>query len=150
MLQHVLEVAKVSNTGRIAALALPSLERRVYGALAPALLADLPRPGTFLLFPSEDPLPALESVERVVVLDASWKQARKMVQRVPELRALPRLSLPIAAPAPSLRTAPAGGVSTLQAIARCVGLLEGSEPEAALEALHALLMARVMATRGYV
>ena len=149
MLQHLREVAKVSNTGRIAALALPNLETRVYGGKEPAELSDLLRPGTWLLFPGGTEAPEGSRVDRLVVLDASWSQARKMVHRIPELRALPRVSLAGSAPAPSLRQAPEGGMSTLQAIARCAGLLEGPDAEAALEALHGLMVARVVASRGY-
>jgi DTW domain-containing protein len=147
LLQHVLEVPKVSNTGRIAALGLRSLERVTY-AREPTP-ADLDVPGTWLLFPGgttqvPEPPPA-----RVVVLDASWSQARHMVQRVPALRALPRFSLEVTAPEPSLRRAPAGGLSTLQAIARCVERLEGASAAAPLQALHDRLVARALAARGY-
>lgn len=150
LLQHALEQGKVSNTGRIAALALPSLERRVYGARDALDLSDLNQPGTYLLFPGAVAGVEPSAVERVVVLDASWSQARRMVQRVAALRTLPRLSLTVSTPSPSLRRAPSGGVSTLQAISRCVELLEGAEPAAKLDALHALMVERVRLTRGYV
>jgi DTW domain-containing protein YfiP len=148
MLQHLLEQGKVSNTGRFATLCLSSLETRLYGR--PASFDDLVAPGTWLLFPSDAPPPAgLPPPTRVVVLDASWSQARRMVQRVPQLRALPRLSLQVRTPMPSLREAPPGGVSTLQALARCVEQLEGPEAAAPLDALHQVLVDRVLAARGY-
>lgn len=66
---------------------------------------------------------------RLIVPDGSWRQARRMVQRIPQLDRLPRLSLPAPPPAgrrlrrPPLRE----GMSTLEAIARALQLLEGEE-----------------------
>jgi DTW domain-containing protein YfiP len=84
-----------------------------------------------------------------VVLDASWSQARRMVQRLPPLRALPRWSLEVTDPAPSLRRAPRGGLSTLQAIAHAVERLEGEAAARPVHALHQDLVARTLAARGY-
>lgn len=148
ILQHVLEQGKVSNTGRVAALALTRCELRVYGG--DARVDDLALEGTWLLYPSDEasvtpsPKPG-----RVVVLDASWSQARRMVQRVEVLRRLPRLSLPAVMAAPSLRRAPPGGMSTLQAIARCVEMLDGADVARPLDVLHDELVARVVRSRGY-
>jgi len=158
LVQHVLEVPKRSNTGQAAAEGLANLERHVHGAppgageapgLEPAWLAALEAPGTWLLFPGGQTAPPWPAPARLVVLDASWSQARRMVQRLPRLRALPRWSLAVTAPEPSLRQAPPGGLSTLQAIARAVELLEGPEAAEPVHALHRALVARTLAARGY-
>jgi DTW domain-containing protein YfiP len=155
LVQHVLEVPKVSNTGRLAAEALANLERHVHGAPSDAghdpgaWLRALEAEGTWLLFPGGPTGAPAALPARVVVLDASWSQARRMVQRLPALRALPRLSLEVPIPEPSLRRAPEGGLSTLQAIGRCVELLEGAETAAAVLALHRALVDRALAARGY-
>lgn len=152
LVQHVLEVPKRSNTGRVAAEALANLERHLHGAPGEGgqrWLEALAGEGTWLLFPGgEEAVPAPPPA-RLVVLDASWSQARRMVQRLAPLRALPRWSLPVPAPEPSLRRAPPGGLSTLQAIARAVERLEGAEVAAPVHALHRALVERTLAARGY-
>lgn len=153
VLQHAHEVKKQSNTARMAALALRSCEVRLFGAEGVALQADdLSEPGTWLLFPSDGPAappPKPCSVARLVVLDGSWSQARRMLQRIAQLRGLPRLSLTPAAGRASLRTAPPGGMSTLEAIARAVELLEGPSLAAPLDRLHGAMVQRVVRSRGY-
>jgi DTW domain-containing protein YfiP len=106
--------------------------------------------GATLLFPDEAAPPVeLATVGTLVVLDASWSQAKRMVQRVPVLRALPRLSLRVDAPVKSLRDAPPGGLSTLQAVAQALAMLGDASAAAALERVHERLVARTIAARGY-
>lgn len=152
LLQHVLEPAKVSNTGRFVALSLSNAQLRVFGAQdAPLVEDDLGTPGTALLFPDDAAPPlAPEDVQRLVVVDASWSQAKRMVQRVPALRRLPRLSLAVTTPEKSLRDAPPGGLSTLQAVARALAWLGDDAAAAALEHAHDALLKRTIAARGYV
>jgi DTW domain-containing protein YfiP len=80
----------------------------------------------------------------LLVLDGSWPQARRMAQRIPALRGLPRLALP--APATRverMRTPPrADGLATLEAIARALELLEGPEIARPLDALFAEVVRR--------
>ncbi len=147
ILQHLMEMGKKSNTGRLAAQALVNSRLLPHGmpgvALDTALLSE---PGTWLLFPDGTPAPLDAPAPRqVVVLDASWSQARRMSQRLPVLRSLPRLVLP--PPEPGLLrlrepTHPSG-MSTLDAVARAVALLEGAEAAAPLERLAALRVQRI-------
>jgi DTW domain-containing protein YfiP len=147
LVQHLVEARKKSNTGGVAALALPNSRLLTYGAPDEALdTAVLSEPGTWLLFPDGPAAPPDAPVPRqLVVLDASWSQARRMSQRIAELRALPRLVLP--PPEPGLLrlrdpTHPSG-MSTLDAIARAVAVLEGPEVAAPLERLAALRVQRI-------
>jgi DTW domain-containing protein YfiP len=151
-LQHALEASKVSNTGRFVPLVLAGAELRPLGAKeAPFDASGLSDAGTALLFPDLGaPSVPVEDVRRLVVVDASWSQARRMLQRVPALRTLPRLSLTVTAPARSLRAAPPGALSTLQAVARALDLLGDAEAGAALERVHGLLLERTLGARGYV
>lgn len=152
LLQHVLEPSKVSNTGRFVPLTLSNADVRVFGAKdTPLVTDDLEQPGTALLFP-DDGAPPLgpADVRRLVVIDASWSQAKRMVQRVPVLRHLPRLSLAVTAPEKSLRDAPAGGLATIQAVARALAWLGDDDAAAALDRAHAALLQRTLAARGYV
>src|SRR4051794_17842261 len=94
LIQHVLELKEPSNTGRHAAAALSNIDVRVFGQKDVPLKAD-DLEGAWLLWPGEQEPP--ESIARpstLVVLDGSWSQSRKMMQRVPELRSLRRWSLP--------------------------------------------------------
>ncbi len=154
VLRHASEVTRSSNTGRWAALAMPELRLVDYAMPGPAPdLCALEEPGTVVLFPSPHPAPLAPPPRQVVVLDATWTQARRMIQRVPALRALPRLALPPArasrAPgiAPIRRPTVAGGVSTLEAIAAALRVLGEPGPARALEELHAAAAERAWRLR---
>lgn len=100
--------------------------------------------GAWLLFPegpARDPAPR---PAHVVVVDATWPQARRMVHRHPELARLPRLTLPVPArPLPRLRASPrADRMSTLEAVAAAVELLEGEESARPLRRLQEEVVAR--------
>jgi DTW domain-containing protein YfiP len=149
-LRHASERDRLSNTGHWASLALEGsavLEQGAPGApLDGSLLAA---PGTWVLFPSPHPPAGGARPARLVVPDGTWPQARRMLQRVPALRALPRLALPAAAPALRLRRPAAGGMSTLEALAAALRRL--GEPDAAdrLEALLAAGVGLASRLRGY-
>jgi len=101
ILQHVLEQTERSNTGRHAAAVLAALELRVFGARGVPLRVD-DLDGAWLLWPGEPPPDAATPrPSTLVVLDGSWSQARRMMQRVPQLHALRRWSLPAPAGRPA-------------------------------------------------
>lgn len=148
VLQHVLEQGKVSNTARFAKLVLSSCELRVWGeAGAPRSLPALE--DAWLVFPGDTPSKPAGSPKTLVFLDASWSQARRMSQRMPELRALPRLSL-AGTEGERLRAGPEGTLSTLEAIAAALELVGEGEPAQVLQHTHELLCERQRALRGYV
>lgn len=154
VVRHIRESWKSTGTARVAALAVSKLVLSEYGEDAhPALdeVAALPTQGTYVLFPNEPATPWEDAkVERLVVLDGTWRQTRRMFQRLPALHGLPRLALPPkTAPVLRLReTAFSEGRSTLEAIADAIGLIEGEEAAAPLHALHALFVERVFRARG--
>lgn len=150
LIQHLLEQTERSNTGRHAAAALSSLELRVFGAKDAALKVD-DLAGAWLLWPGE-PAPAASTPRptTLVVLDGSWSQARKMMQRVPQLHSLKRWSLPERPGRKSLRASPPGGMSTLEAIAEALASLEGEEVGDRLRAVHDGLLDKQMSERGYI
>lgn len=108
--------------------------------------ARLSEAGTWLLYP-DGPIapPDAPAPKQVVVLDASWSQARRMTQRLPLLRGLPRLVLPAPAPGMLRLRDPShpAGMSTLDAVARAVSMLEGPDAAAPLERLAALRVQRI-------
>ncbi len=150
IVRHVLEAWKTTNTARIAALALPNARIVDYGGADSAFDAEaLAVEGSWLLFPGAPHRP--EGVpDRVVVLDGSWAQAKRMCQRIGALRRLPRWSIaPPSVPRRRLREAPTpDALSTLEAIASALGEIEGVEIGDALFGLHDLMVRRILTARG--
>jgi len=152
IVRHHQERWRSSNSGRLAHLALPNSEIVEHGARGgPARLPALD--GAWLLFPEGEVArePPAAPPAQLVVLDATWAQARRMYRKLSALRGLPILRLPEAAAAAArLREAPGPGrVSTIEAIAQALRLLEGRAGDAAAAALLRLFdvaVARAAAT----
>ncbi len=150
VIRHWKERYKPSNTARLAAHALPSLQLIDFGAPeGPASLPSLNTAGTALLFPDPD-LPEIERPDHVIVVDGSWAQARKMVNKIDNLKDLPRFA--IAAPEPDftrIRTPPMQGmVSTLEAIAAVLDRLDGPGAGDPLRDLYSATVRAAVAARG--
>jgi DTW domain-containing protein YfiP len=155
VLRHASERERLSNTARWGALAIPGTEILEHGLpVAPVDHPLLATPGAVLLFPTTTPTPTPTPTATaappplVVVPDGTWTQARRMVQRVPPLRTMPRLGLPEVPAAVRLRRPPEGGMSTLEAMAGALAWF--GEPDAArrLLALHAAGVERILRLKG--
>lgn len=151
VVRHVSDRSKLSNTGLWAALAIEGARLVNHGDPTGATeLPDLGE-GAALLFPSPTAVtPPWPTVPRLLVVpDGTWTQARRMVQRLPALQRLPRLSLPAPPPGPRMRRAKVeGGMSTLEAVAGALAAA-GAAPEARrLLALHATGVERVLRLKG--
>jgi DTW domain-containing protein YfiP len=149
IVRHHLEQHRSSNTARLAHLALPNSVIVEHGGLGGvARLPDLT--GAWLLYPLGEPLIATPAAPpaQLVVLDASWSQARRMYRKLPAVRGLPVLRLPDAPMAAArLRASPGPGqVSTIEAIARALRLLEGEAAAVPLERLFDVAVERARAT----
>ena len=154
ILRHASEIPRLTNTGRWAAAALegsvihaPAAAFPSSDAAVAALLDDGP---AALLFPSPHPPPPLAAPPRTIVVpDATWAQARRMVQRLAPLRTLPRLAVPPPPAALRLRRPTvAGGMSTLEAIAGVLALLGEAPAAAALRRLHEVAVERTLRLKG--
>ena len=130
-IQHPLEARVAVSTCRMAHLSLPNSELHV--ALnadeIPGLIHTLSQPGTALLFPSADATDVDALVTRpktLVVVDGTWDNAKKLFQRSPLLKSLPRIGF--VPPAPGnyrIRKEPAEHcLSTIEAIAQVLEKLE--------------------------
>lgn len=143
ILRHIREAHRPSNTGRLAALAMPNSRIIPCGGgdrIGLSLLEDkgLQAPDTWLLWPDGPGIKPETLPGRVVVLDATWHQARRLFRQTPLLQSLPRLMLPQPAPDRNrLRDQRRpDGMSTIEAIAAAVAVLEGAETARPLEELY--------------
>lgn len=121
------------STCRLAHLSLPNSEMHVtFGPEGrPMLSARLAEPGTMVLFPgpgSVDVATLTTPPRTLVVVDGTWSNARKMVQRSPLLSSLPRLGFNPKHPSTyRIRKEPAAHcLSTIEAVAYVLDVLEGT------------------------
>lgn len=127
ILQHASEAGHALNTARLAHLGLANSQLFIGERFDPSLWQDSALP-VCVLFPGEGavPLSASAGPQQLIVLDGTWRKARKLLHVNPLLAALPRVCLP--APTPSryrLRKAPGeGAVSTLEAIVQALEVME--------------------------
>lgn len=151
LVRHALEFHRPSNTARLAHLALPNSTLLEHGGTraTPPVHQHL-HAHAVLLFPGGVPLRSLTTPPtQLVVVDGTWSQARKMVQRLAPLAALPRVSLEAAPPGQRLRQPPhPDGMSTLEAVALALTTLETADAGEALLQLHRCLVERVMRSRS--
>jgi DTW domain-containing protein YfiP len=149
MVRHWNERVRTTNSGRWAALSLSRCEIVDHGEPgAPLDASSLPLAGAAVLFPGAAagnvPSPPPRTL---VVLDATWSQARRMLQRIPELRTLPRVSLP-GRPGERLREPTVKeGMSTIEALAEALALLGDGPAAGALRHTWSLAVERGLALR---
>jgi DTW domain-containing protein YfiP len=156
---HRFEYRKPTNTGLLAASCVAGSQVHVRGGESDETVPFVRPEGSraLVLFPYEDatPLDRLEPSEAPVTLvvpDGSWRQAWKMYKRVPGLEGLPCVSLPDG-PRSTYRLrseSHAAGLSTLEAIARALGILEGPEVQSAIERVFLAMVERTLWARGII
>ncbi|CAM2008711.1 tRNA-uridine aminocarboxypropyltransferase [Acanthopleuribacter pedis] len=149
------ESQKPTNTGLLATYCLPNSDvfHREYNAPEPEALD--PDYQSLLLFPGEDAV-CLSTYRddprpvQLIVPDGTWRQATKMRRRVPCLRPVPRVILPDGPPSEYQlrRGQPEGRLSTMEAVARALGVLEGPEVQAHLEHIFRLKVDRYLWQMG--
>lgn len=153
---HAQEVVKPTNTGRLACQCLQNSELRLFGQKDGADARPLYAPNTTpaLLFPSANArcLDTLRDGPPVtlIVPDGTWRQAMRLRRRIAVQGPIPFVRLP---EGPSsqyrLRTGQKPEhLSTLEAIARALGILEGREVQAHLERVQTIFTERVLWLRG--
>lgn len=151
IVRHVSETNKTSNTGHVAARALANATLVDHGvAGAPLDLRGRLGDGARVLYPGP-PSRDLDDVRTIVVLDASWSQARGMRRRIPPLGDLPALSLPAPAVAPlrMRRGQEPDQLATIEAIAAALDLLGEPGPAAELRRVFAVMATRMRDLRGF-
>jgi DTW domain-containing protein len=161
LLVHHKEERKTTNTGRIATLALTNSElvRRGDRGAPPPALTFAHGSAPLFLFPHEDatPIDAWATRDRrdkpviLIVPDGTWRQASKVRKRVPALAGVPCVSLPEGGVETRYRLRAEqkpGGLATIEAIARVLGVLEGPSVEQALLTVFDAMVERTLWTRG--
>lgn len=124
VLQHPAEAGHAKNTCAFLTLGLSPAARLLCGEVFDPALAV---PGAALLYPGAGTDPCLADVRRLILLDGSWRQSRRLLAANPWLACLPRLSLPPQPGRYALRRAHRPGqLSTLEAGLHALALLEGA------------------------
>lgn len=122
LLTHQRELDRKTNTG---ALALEHcgdiVERVVWARREPdqALVDTIERGEAALVYPSADSTPArLEDFAQVILIDATWQEARKIYNHSPYLQTVPRVALEADAPSSYRlrRNQPEGGLCTAECV----------------------------------
>lgn len=105
LLYHENELDKLTNTGRLLLNSLPKAKSYLWQRKVPPedLIEHINQEDieTWLLFPSDSPTLSSEYIERkdpnkkqlFILLDATWQEAKKMVNKSPWLKELPCLEL---------------------------------------------------------
>lgn len=136
LLTHRIERTRSTNTGRLVARLLEGAEIRVRGEMQAQARPALPEGRRLVLFPSPEARVLSREDGRgepvvLLVPDGSWNQARRAFHRDLDAQGAEAVTLPEGAPSRyGLRRAPREGtLSTLEAVARALGLLEGEAIE---------------------
>ncbi len=158
---HHRELKRTTNTGRLALKSLTNSEMRIRGEKdkGPLDLSDLlvPNYRTVLFYPGEEaqelttefvkqsPLPI-----QLLVPDGNWRQASKVASRHSELQNIERIKISAKNTANQHLRAEHfdAGMSTLEAIAQALGIIEGAEVKDALLKLYLLKLTRTLKGRG--
>lgn len=159
LVMHRREVFKTTATGPLALNALTHSELHIHGQRdtrvdLTALHSEDRR--VLLLYPgegakvltsellAEDPRPVT-----LIVPDGSWGQAKSAAKRVPGMSQAEMVVLPAgAASGYRLRSEPKlGGLATVEAIARALGIIESPAVQEQLEAVFAVMVERTLSTR---
>ncbi|AWM38330.1 DTW domain protein [Gemmata obscuriglobus] len=160
LIVHVHDLGRTSNTVRLLTLAVRNATLLCHGAFpAPAdPAAHVPAGATpIVLFPGRGAKPltpelvaALPSPPALIVPDGNWKQAGKMVKRIPLLDSAVKVALPARdfAGVALRRNRPGHRMSTYEAVVQALGILEGETVAAPLLDFYRRATDRMLLVRG--
>lgn len=150
IVRHLREERLTSNTGRLAALMLSNVRIVPYDGIEPFDEGTLRGDDTWLLFPDAKTAAPGGRPQRLVLLDATFRQARRMYKNISALHELQRCALK--APeicTPGRRISPrSDGLSTIEAIATALAQFENPELATPLMAAYAEFVHRADISRG--
>ena len=160
VIMHVFELKKPSNSARLLPVCLENAEVLVRGEKdRPMPTASLEDPDRelWVLFPSDDSEPLTQALVdsaakpiTLVVPDGTWPQARRIPNRVKELKNARRVRLAEAAPATMrLRHHPdPARMSTAEAVGRALAVIEGPEAGKHVEDTFHRFATKLLEARG--
>jgi len=122
-----------------------------YGGAEPFDDALLGGPDTWLLHPDAPSAAPPGRPQRLVLLDATFRQTRRMYKKLAPLHALPKCALELPhVRTPGRRIAPrADGLSTIEAIAAALARFESPDLAPPLLAAYAEFVRRADISRGH-
>lgn len=158
---HRRELKRTTNSGRLAVQSLVNSEMRIRGEhdRQPLDLSDLLTPNyrTLLFFPADDAIELTtefvaqsELPIQLLVPDGNWRQASKVRTRHPELKDIPvvKIATPNLAQKHLRAEHLPEGMSTLQAIALALGVIEGDSAKLPLLELYEAKLQATLKGRG--
>lgn len=149
VVRHYREEERSSNTARFAALVLPNCTVHAWSPEERFVAPELSLPLRVLHPAASRELSAADAGATLLVPDGTWPQTIRMLRREPLLADATPVRLPPGAPSIyRLRKAPEGRLSTYEAIARAIALLEGVELEEPLLDALRIIVDRTLWTRG--
>lgn len=159
---HAKELKRTTNSGRIAVAALENSELLIRGQIGnPLELTSVltEEYESILFFPTEDAVELSEDFItqikkpiQLIVPDGNWRQASKVAVRHKEFSQLKKVMIKEKNLAQfHLRKETSEfGMSTLEAIAKAFGVIEGPDIEKQLQALYQLKLKNTLKGRGIV
>jgi DTW domain-containing protein YfiP len=161
LIVHAKELKRTTNTGRLAHQCLSNSAMYIRGQGRAQLdLSALTSAGNYrslVFFPSDDAVElTAEFVQQdprpiqLIVPDGNWRQAAKVPNRHPELAGLPRVRITAANQAKHHLRAESTpyGMSTLEAVARALGVIESREIFEKLYSVYGEKLKRTLKARG--
>ncbi len=158
VLMHKRETYTTTNTARIATSILKNSEILLRGVQEEPLLQERVFRSHYtpiLLYPSEKSTPLKKEIFKgqkiqLIVPDGSWRQTRKFSKREPYLDKIPHVHLEPSKPSLFFlrRKIKPDGVSTMEAIARALGILESPTVQEKLEEVFLIHIERTLKSRG--
>lgn len=151
--RHAKERWRSTNTARIAALGLESVEIVDYGlAEAPPLDLSRVRPGDYLLFPGGTSAPPArdQGLVRILIPDGNWHQAGRLARRLRQQPGVSSLSMSgVERAKHTLRRARSSSeLSTIEAMAAACDWAGEHENADALRAVYREMVFASVAGRG--
>ena len=161
LVMHYKEWRRSSNTGHLLRLSTAKASIALHGLLnQPCDVSrhtDPKRIRGLLLYPSDEAVPLSRELlmadarpTALIVPDGNWNQARHIAKRLPGLAGLTRVSLPKLARLMDRprRNISADRMSTYEAIAQALGILEGQAVEDELLRFFDVVAERMLTMRG--
>lgn len=122
LLTHERELLRATNTSVLATKVAPEIVERIVWARNtpdPYLLDEINNKNTVLLYPVDDAeAVSIDSFENIILLDATWQEARKIFNKSPYLKSLPKAQIkPQTVSLYQLRrNQPDGGLCTVECV----------------------------------